>query len=130
MNEYHKQAEDFLSKNGIEFTAECLGVTRKWGMVRFYYSVTMIRTNKVGKKLTFESPFYGSHADYLAKVKQIHAYDFLACISGSDFRSASEIIREFGSGAAEMDIEGILEESRKVRKFFTPRMRDELSEIN
>lgn len=129
MNEYNKQAEDFLKRNGIEFKARCLGSTQKWGMPRYRYHITMTRTNKKGQELVFESPFYGSNADYTANKREVLAYDFLACISGNDFRSANEIIREFGADAAEMDIDGILEEARKIRAFFTPRMREELAEI-
>lgn len=130
MNEYHQQAEDFLKRNGIKFEAHCLGSTQKWGILRYRYHVTMTRTNKKGKQLTFESPFYGSNADYTANKRAIHAYDFLACISGNNFRSAGEIISEFGADAAKMDIDGILEEARKIRAFFTPRMIEELAEIN
>lgn len=129
MNEYHQQAEDFLKRNKIEFKAVCMGSTRKWGMLRYRYAITMTRTNKNGKELTFESPFYGSNADYTANKREIHAYDFLACISGNNFRNANEIISEFGEDEAKMDIDGILKEARKIRSFFTHHMIDELAEI-
>lgn len=128
-NKYDKQANDFLNKWGIKFTYTRLGAVTKWGMNRYAYSCLFSRKNKAGNTQEMQIDFYGSNADFTDHKRAIRPYDVLSCLSGEwQWKSANEILDEFGY-SKDIDIDGILEEARKLRKFFTRPMLEELEEI-
>lgn len=150
MNDYKKQAEEFLSKFGIKFEYENLGVeiSRLDPKRRNYkYIASFIRP---GKQVEFE--FHGSIADWEAaeigvrtkgsfgyylktdKGKRVlHAYDVLTCLTKDNPGTFSDFCSEWGyeedSRKAFSTYEDVCEEWKKVSSFFSASEIEEMKEI-
>lgn len=147
MNDYKKQTEEFLSKFGIEFEYENIGVeiSRLDPKRRNYkYIARFIRPNK-----QIELEFHGSIADYEAakigvrtkgyylkpdKAKRIlHAYDVLTCLTKDNPGMFSDFCSEYGyeedSRKAFSTYEDVCEEWKKVSSFFSASEIEEMKEI-
>lgn len=132
MNDYN-QTEEFLSKFGIEFEYENIGVeiSRLDPKRRNYkYIATFIRP---GKQVDFE--FHGSIADWETGKRVLHAYayDVLACLTKDNPGMFSDFCSEYGydtdSRKAFSIYEDVCEEWNRVSSFFSASEIEEMKEI-
>jgi hypothetical protein len=143
MSEYTKQANDFLTKHQLEFTAEPAGsMPPPWHEPPTFrtkyphglrYAITIKRVGR-GHCSPISFDFWGSINDR-EKKKQPTAYDVLACIS-SDVNcpeTFEDFCSEYGydedSRKAFAQFETCAEFGKKLRAFFTEDEREELAEI-
>lgn len=129
MNEYQKQAEDFLKKNVILFRITAVG-RKNWNgaYVNTYYAMF-----EKGDK-TLGVVFHDSIANtkYL-KSEKPGAYDVLACITKSDPGEIWDFFADYGyeankeSAAVYRDVK---KEWEEVSGFFTPEEIEQLQEIS
>lgn len=135
MDEYEKQAQDFLNKYNIKFSIVLVQNNKKqyayyhelnhWGGNS--YKVTL-KKNKPNKICSFA--FWGSIQDMLDDVVP-NAYDVLACLSCDvHIDSESEYYLNFGhDGTPEKQIKEIATFGKKLKKFFTEQEIEDLSKI-
>ncbi len=97
MSNYEAMARNFLRKTGTEMRIIYIGAVKGFpndpndNMMHDKYQVVLTRGDK-----SYDFPFYGSHADYLAGKKPT-AYDVLACVEKYEYPTDPwEFAREFG----------------------------------
>lgn len=152
MNEYHEQAEKFLTANGIKFRATLsdskpppwTDTDKPWTELKtgHHYRVTLSRgdipawkaANQCGaKRLTFD--FWGSIADAEAGKTDIQPYDVLACISGdvSTPDTFKDFCSEFGYDTDSIKAKQMFTRcsnfASRLRAFFTEAEQQQLQEI-
>lgn len=152
--DYQKQAQDFLTRNGIKFRATLSDSkvapwdqddsgAKHWsakGIERHHYRVTLSREggprNAPGcslTRLTFD--FWGSIADAEKGVREVSAYDVLACISSD--ANAPEVFEdycaEYGESTdsikAKQTYTRLSRFAKRLRAFFTESELEQLAEI-
>ena len=95
MNEYEKQAVDFLKKNNIRFTfdepeIEC----PDWDNYEHFKFHCVFYNRNTRKRMTVN--FYSSRQDYFDGKDTVSAYDVLACLQKYDVGSMDDFVSEFG----------------------------------
>lgn len=157
MNEYHEQAEKFLTANGIKFRATLSdskpppwssepGSHPSGELHGHHYRVTLSRSKpsyrlyeeiaeqpKPLYRLTFD--FWGSIADAEAGKTDIQPYDVLACISGdvSTPDTFEDFCSEFGYDTDSIKAKQMFTRcsnfASRLRAFFTEAEQQQLQEI-
>lgn len=95
MNDYEKQARDFMKKYGWSFTRTCIGGERPdWDKEHTHsvYKFTFRKRKGDGKSRTMSGKFYAS----LFEPNKCEAYDVLACLTKDDPGDLDEFIKEYG----------------------------------
>lgn len=131
MNDYKKQTEEFLSKFGIEFEYENIGVeiSRLDPKRRNYkYIASFIRPSK---QVDFE--FHGSIADWETGKRVLHAYDVLASLTKYIPGTFHDWCDEYGydtdSRKAFSIYEDVCEEWNRLSSFFSASEIEEMKDI-
>jgi hypothetical protein len=133
-SEYTKQANDFLKKHGIKFSAKmtddnkcplfCDGKHVHGNRHRVTFS-------RNGER--FQIMFWNSYNDARTG-EPVQAYDVLACLTKSDPDSFEWFCSEYGyitdSRKAEKTYKAVVKEWQKVERFFTSEEIEELYKIN
>lgn len=152
INEYHKQAEDFLTRHEITFEYVNLGeeVSRMDPKRKNYRYIA--RFKRAGKQIEFD--FHGSIADYEASKNEgrdkrghfspvqykkdkerakLHAYDVISCLTRGNPGMFSDFCAEYGydedSRKAFSTYEAVCKEWKKVSSFFSAAELEEMQEI-
>jgi hypothetical protein len=141
MNDYQKQAADFLSKHGIKFSAKLVNKkSPPWSPDRKvnHFVVTLKHENR---RVSFD--FFDSIIRFEKGEKELDAYSVLACCS-SDYNcpeTFEDFCSEFGYDAHDsytgkknqqsaQTFAALKKQSAKLQKFFnTEEMQDDLSKI-
>ena len=147
-NDYDKQAEDFLTRNGLEFRANMANVQKcppwsrddatgagrggcsKCGTIHGVKFTVTLRRTATGKRLSFA--FWGSFND---GNKPQRAYSVLACISGDIFcpNTFDKFVSEYGydddSIKAWRAFKRCSAFGKRLREFFTDEEQTELADI-
>lgn len=95
MNEYEKQARDFMKKYGWSFTRTCIGGERPdWDKEHTHsvYKYTFRKRKSDGKSRTMSGKFYAS----LFEPNKCEAYDVLACLTKNDPGTMDDFFAEYG----------------------------------
>lgn len=135
MNDYIKQAKDFLDDTGTKLTMfrypENVAPKANWGNSGYCYRVTLERENK--PKYSFN--FWDSKHNMLAHKKPT-AYDILACLDtyvDTDM-SIDDFASEYGyTGEILKTIDtynNCIEQTRKLKELFTTEQLEQLAEIS
>lgn len=116
MNEYLKQARDFLKATTARLTIARVGVVDRFpgddnrtGMRRKY----RCRLSREGKSYTFS--FYGSVAAF-EKGEDVNEYDVLAALVKSDPGTFKNFCREYGYKPIDEDFGGTNKKSLEIYK--------------
>jgi len=146
--DYNKQAEDFLTRNGIKFRAtlsdsKCPPWIESGSQFGHHYRVTLskrayegaesLRQEGKPKRLVFD--FWGSIADAEKGITDVSAYDVLACISGDAYapESFEDFCAEYGydtdSIQALQTFRRVDRFAKRLRAFFTESELEQLAEI-
>jgi len=140
-NEYEKQGKDFLSRNGLTFSAKHVSKEAPiWCKDNIHgdkYCVTFTRRQKEWDRPRSLTLRYWNSYDDVQKDKKPTPYDVLAAIDLMECRTFQEFVKEYGY-TIETDQE--LEEakvwfkeyvalSNRMKVFFTDRELEELAEI-
>lgn len=135
-NEYYKQAQDFLDKHQLNFSADldlrCPPApwAEPGGEAGLCYEISLIRDN--GEEIRF--PFWNS-IDAKRKHEEPTAYGVLACISGDLYwpETFRDFCSDYGydpdSHKAHRIWKRGLDFSKKLNGFFTEEEKKELEEI-
>jgi hypothetical protein len=130
MNEYTKQADDFLKETGTTFKVKFYEYGKYFDddkESRNIYKVTL-RRNK--KSYTFK---FGQSINNTGKGIEPTAYDVFSCIQKYDVGSFEDFCSEFGydtdSRKAEKTYKAVLKEFENVDRLFSDVM-EKLQEIN
>ena len=137
MNEYEKQAMDFLKETGTEFNCRFVGEVNGFPFDKndylnhFKYRITLKRNDK---KYSFN--FYGSNNDYQNNVKTVSPYDVLSCLQKYDVGTESDFILDFGITISDYEdakrihrqYKAVKKEYENVKNLFSDCM-DEFQEI-
>lgn len=136
MQDYQKQATDFLAKHKIAFSYKLankkLPTWEESGIRKNNHFVVALKRN--GAKVSFD--FFGSKNDFQKGVHELDSYSVLVCLSSDlyvpeDFES---FCSEFGYDAGDKKTKKLfkvcLKQSQKLQKFFdTEEMREDLQNI-
>lgn len=138
MNEYEKQAKDFLKDTGTTLTmyrySEFASPQANWAPVGFCYRISLEREDKA----TYKFNFWDSVANMKAHKKPT-AYDILASLNDyiDTSMSIDDFANEYGYNDREIDISVIIrsyndsiEQTRKLRELFTVDQLEQLGEIS
>jgi hypothetical protein len=134
MNEYDKQAEDFLEKTGSELTIEYLRHAKYWPAdtdSRDIYRFTL--TNKDGQQYSSE---FGQSIIESRSGATPSAYDILACLSGYEPpNDLQDFCLEFGYEVkqireAQRAFEAVQKEYTALADMYTPEELEMLNEIS
>lgn len=131
MNEYKKQAENFLKNTGASIEFEFYGIDTNpvWddGIRRAKYRF-VLKT----KRGRYTGYFWDSPRNTENKVKPT-AYDLLTCLTDTDPGTYEDFCWEFGYEPTEKFSEkiykAVCKEWEGVNRVFTPEQIDELAEI-
>ena len=128
--DFNKQAQDFLTKNGVKFSAKYLDYAPYFdddNVSRAIYSLTL-RVN--GKSASFK---FGQSIKSTEKGEEPSAYELLASLTKSDPGTFEEFCGEFGydtdSRKAYKTYSAVVREWCKVNRLFTEAQILELQEI-
>lgn len=134
-SEYTKQADDFLKKHGITFKAtmtadnKCPLFCDGKHIHGNRHRITMARKGAGGR---FTLMFWNSYND-ARDGSPVYAYDVLACITKADPGSFEDFCSEYGydtdSRKAEKTYKAVVQEWKKVERFFSAEELEELWEI-
>lgn len=139
MNEYDKQANDFLKRNNLQFKAvlkdEKSPPWSKQPMHGRHYVVTLSGSTPFGNKRKISFDFWGSIKDREDGVIELRAYDVLACISSDVYypETFNEFCEDYGyspdSISAIPTFRRCITLGKKLRKFFSEKEIEELQDI-
>lgn len=153
MNEYIKQATDFLQKTHAKMKIEYVGlaVNKEWKEKekRCLYEITLtsprgsmtfdfwdsIRNTKI-RTMPFDSYNVQANKELAAKKKAAvpSVYDVLACLQKCDPGTFKDFCSDYGydedSRAAERIYFAVQKEYTQLARLFTPEQMEELTEIN
>lgn len=137
MNKYHEQANNFLAKYGIAFSARCTGDEQSTVLPtcrNYVYVVTFERfSNKTQRMISVSFEFHDSISNYEKNIKRIYAYDVLACLTtynpGMFYDFCDEYDYDKDSRKAFAIYEATCKEWKKVSSFFKPKEIEEMQEI-
>ena len=90
LNEYDKQAREFLNRNGLRLTLGEGEITQKWGDMRIAYKCRLYNGYK-----SYGFMFYDSVLNF-KKNEEPTEYDILACLNGYDVGTFDEFCNEYG----------------------------------
>ena len=135
MNQYEKQAKDFLKATETKFSYKLIGTVQGFPnddrdqFNRYQFKVTLSNARH-----SFQFFFYGSHADWLDGVKTLTAYDVLSTITKYE---PEEDLRQFASAfgydwfkeSTERIYEAVKNEWENIRKLFNDKEIELLQEI-
>ena len=149
MNEYEKQAKDFLKRFGIKIRKTYIGDRKGFPnepddtLIHQEWSVRIFHENNPTEYMQF--PFYGSYNDYLEyrrkseRKRILHDYDILSCLSSEMYcpETIEDFIDEYGywinRGGDLNRVMNIYEELKKrsddLHCFFNEEELEALSEI-
>ncbi len=130
MDEYNKQAEQFLKETNTEFKVEFVkngiyfdGDTEP----RDIYLITLKRGKR---EFSFR---FGQSIDNSKKKIKPTAYDFLSCVEKCEYTDFEDFCNEFGydedSRKAEKTFKAVQEEFNKIRMLFNDPEIEKLQEI-
>lgn len=147
MNEYEKQAADFLSAHGLKFRAVYLETIEdremslhlrsngyEWNAaMRAKYRCTISGHGRGRVSFVFTTSINDTENGI-----EPNAYDLLACIQKYDCGDFDNFVSEFGYEITSLDTYrqahktwlAVKNEWRKVARFFTPEEIEQLQEIN
>lgn len=136
MQDYQKQASDFLAKHGIEFSAVLKNEKLpSWGRKDYRENNHFLVTLKKGaRKISFD--FFDSTHDFKNGVNTLDSYSVLASASCEIYcpDNVQDFCAEYGyklDKEAEKTFNRCHKHAQKLRAFFdTEEIREELSEIN
>jgi hypothetical protein len=151
MNDYQKQANDFMAKTGTKFNAELIGHDKYFDDDKYSRDIYKITLERNGKKYSFhfgQSVANSKGPEYEKKlnnaqgfmeqvkikkqVKAPSAYDVLSCVTKNDPGTFDDFCSDFGydtdSRTAEKIYFDVQKEWKEINKMFNDVM-DELSEI-
>ena len=136
-HEYRKQAEDFLAKHGIAFSARCTGDEQSQALPtrrNYVYCATFERfDNKTKRMVSVSFYFRGSVADYESNKKHLPAYDVVTSLTKYNPGMFSDFCAEYGYDAdsrkAFTTYGAVCEEWKKVSSFFSAAEIEEMQEI-
>lgn len=132
LNEYDKQAREFLKHNGLRLTIGEGEIVEKWGDKRFAYKCRLYNGRK-----SYGFTFYDSVRNFQHN-EEPRAYDILACLSGYDVGGFDDFCREFGLfpinsseeyNDASKSYKACKREYEGLKRVLTPEQLEELQEI-
>lgn len=132
MDNYQKQANEFLEKNKTTFKSTFKGetVNKLWNdnKTRYFYSFTLKNANG-----SYTGKFYGSINDYQRNIQELTAYDVLAAITKYDVGTFKDFCQCFGYNDNSKNDEKIYKLVKKeyqgMKKLFNDDQLKELEEI-
>lgn len=135
MNDYHKQAADFLAKHGISFSFKLANTkTPDWEDDSRPVNHFIVTFKKGKKRVSFD--FFDSISNYEKGIKELDAYSVLSCCSAEINcpETFEDFCAEYGydedSRKAEKTFKSLKKPSNKLQKFFdSEEIRDDLTEI-
>lgn len=137
IHEYHKQAEDFLAKHGIAFSACCTGDEQSRALPtrrNYVYCATFERFDeKTQRMVSVSFDFHRSVADYESNKKRLPAYDVVSSLTKYNPGMFSDFCSDYGydedSRKAFTAYGEVCAEWRKVSSFFSAAEIEEMQEI-
>jgi hypothetical protein len=137
IHEYHKQAEDFLAKYGIAFSAHCTGYEQSRVLPtrrNYVYCATFERFDKKTQRMISVSfDFHGCFAHYESNKKHLPAYYVVSSLTKYNPGMFSDFCFEYDydedSRKAFSTYEDVCEEWKKVSSFFSAAEIEEMQEI-
>ena len=132
MNEYEKQAKDFLNKTETKFTTKFRAHKKHFendDATRDVYKITLKRGNR---EFTFDFGQSITNSKQRPKIKP-SAYDVLACLQSYSVGSFEDFCGDFGydtdSRIAEKTYKAVCNEVSNLERLYTDKELELLSEI-
>lgn len=132
LNEYDKQAREFLARNGLRLTIGERELVRKWGSMRYAYKCRLYNGRKFYSFTFYDSVWNFEHNE------ETREYDVLASLNGYDIGAFVDFCEGYGYfpipdsksyKEAQEIYKACVREYEGLKRILTPEQLEELREI-